>query len=232
MIALREDRNEKDITIKQMAMLDCKENILVAFDILGIKVSKSHRKHELAECLESIFKDNSVAFVNALPREEYKMFTKLMAMDATEYITYPINLQKFLVMQKLYLVVSYQGVDGWHLYIPQSIRNQVNKDAERQAEEVPGMREFQGTMEKLISCKDRLTAVLEDKTKTGKQKIAEIISAKRETEKYQRKLRAQEAQLKAANVDTARLHKSIAEFLTFCDMFIAVGRLGGKEFMS
>lgn len=122
MITLRQDNNIFDIIIHDMMMVDTKANILDAYGFAGLKVAKNKTKDVLAYTWEQLFHDKPVYFFDRLPEFEQTMLQELVAKEQYEYITYPKNEEKFLMMQKLFFVVTYEGADLWHIYMTDTVR--------------------------------------------------------------------------------------------------------------
>lgn len=156
MITLREDKLTENISIRDMAMYDTKANIQESFEILGVKVSKNYKKDLLADVLQDIFNRDPFLFVNSLPEDEQKLISKLIVMKQEDFITQPRNDEDFLSMQKLHLVLTYQGKYYWHIYMPDSIREKLNESAEQDLDLYPGMRELSSAMDKLNGVNDTL----------------------------------------------------------------------------
>ena len=220
-----------------MTMYDTKANILHAFSLINISVAKSYTKDTLTDIWEHLFKTDLFLIVNQLPKEEQKMFSKLLLLKQNEYITYPRNDERFLLMQKLYLTVTYEGKDYWHIYMPDSIRKHVLKSLEADMNYHPEMRPFHQTMEKLNSCNDRLFDLVQNKKKRKPDQLAtEAKAIKADMQKYFRELKAQEQQVKKFGVDVDMLYSQITEQIKLCDMVISTapmsildGQLSKKE---
>lgn len=123
MITLRQDNNIFDISIHDMMMIDTKANILDAFGFAGLKVAKNKPKEMLATSWERLFHDEPAYFFEKLPEAEVKMLGELVAKRQDEYIVYPRNEERFLMMQKMFFVVTYEGKDFWHIYMSDTVRS-------------------------------------------------------------------------------------------------------------
>lgn len=180
MITLRQDKNEMDISIHDMMMLDTKANMLEAYDLAGLKISKKAPKEVLASSWDHIVHDEPAFIIVHLPENEQKMLTKLAVMKQEEYITAPRNPEKFLMMQKLYLVVTYEGKDYQHIYMPDSVRKVISELAEEEIELHPGMREMNNAIDKMVGLNERMTSLLTNTDLSDKERKRQVLELKSE----------------------------------------------------
>lgn len=69
-----------------------------------------------------------------------EILKKLLSSSTEECIKYPRNDAKYLLMQKLHLVVTYEAATEWHIFMPSSIRkvlDNVPLDAIHVKSEIP-----------------------------------------------------------------------------------------------
>lgn len=180
MITLLQDNNDQDISIHDMMMLDTKANMLEAFDLGGLKISKKAPKEVLASSWDHILHDEPAFIIGHLPEEEQKMLTKLAVMKQEEYITYPRNPEKFLMMQKMYLVVTYEGKDFWHIYMPDSVRKIVSELAEKEMELYPGMREMNNAADRMSALNERMLTLMTNVNVSDKERKSMALGLKTE----------------------------------------------------
>lgn len=89
MITLKQDTLIPDQTYRELLMQDTKVNILKSFEALGIQISKSLRKGNLAEMLASVFEEKPFYIVNHLPENEQELLSKLIACWQDEPVVVP-----------------------------------------------------------------------------------------------------------------------------------------------
>ena len=152
-----------NLSIKEMAMYDNKENILQSFRLINVKINKNYKKAELADGLEHIFTHEPALFCNILPREEQKILAELLMYPQDHYVEVPRDYYKYLLMQKLHLVITYEGLKTWHLYMPDSIRQRLNSMFEEDLKLYPEIEEMHNIFEQMTEKRDHLFQLM-DKT--------------------------------------------------------------------
>lgn len=101
---------------------DTKANLQRHCDELDIYLPSSLRKADFAYSLANFFENDPMFTYRRLPQSEKVMLDKLLALPSEEFILFPRNDSKFLKMQKVHLVVTYETKDDWHIYMPECIR--------------------------------------------------------------------------------------------------------------
>ena len=115
-----------DLSIGELAKYDSKANMLETFRLIGVGVAKNWDKASLAAGLDIVFEQNPALFANLVPKEEGMLFAGLLDRKQDEYVTCPADKSKFLMLQKLHLVITYEEKGIWHLYMTDKIRNRLN----------------------------------------------------------------------------------------------------------
>lgn len=110
------------MSLEDMMTFDTKANILDHCRLAHIDIPKSWRKAHIGETLADLFTSDPLWTLKHLPQEELQLLQQLLSLSPTEYITYPRNDERYLLMQKLHLVVTYEGATEWQIYMPSSIR--------------------------------------------------------------------------------------------------------------
>ena len=123
MITLRQLPYIDIMSLEAMMSFDTKVNILDHCKLAHIDIPKSWRKAHIGEALADLFTNDPLWTIKHLPQEELGLLKRLLSLSPEEYITYPRNDEKYLLMQKLHLVVTYEGLNEWQIYMPRSIRN-------------------------------------------------------------------------------------------------------------
>lgn len=123
MITLRQKLYLDILTLDDMMSFDTKVNIIEHCRLAHIDIPKSWRKARIGEALADLFESDPQWTLKHLPQEEITLIKQLLALPADEYITYPRNDDRYLLMQKFHLVVTYEAAKEWHIYMPSSIRN-------------------------------------------------------------------------------------------------------------
>lgn len=156
MITLRQIPFEDGLDLEWMMFYVTKKNILEHCRLASIQISSSHRKGLIGWVLADFFKKDPFYIVNKLSQEEQSMLSKLIVYKSNEYITYPRNDDKFLLMQKFHLVVTYQTDTEWYIFMPDCIRTILVKASEADIDYHPGMRKYSDTLADLTECNKRI----------------------------------------------------------------------------
>lgn len=117
MTILKYEPLSDNLSIGELAKFDSKANIIETFRLIGVGVAKSWDKTSLATCLDLVFDQSPALFANLVPKEERMLFAGLLDRKQDEYVTCPADESKFLMLQKLHLVITYENKDTWHLYM-------------------------------------------------------------------------------------------------------------------
>lgn len=128
MTILRYEPLSDNLSIGELAKYDSKANMLETFRLIGVGVAKSWDKSALATGMDIVFEQNTALFANILPKEEGILLAGLLDRKQDEYVTCPADKSKFLMLQKLHLVVTYEDKGIWHLYMPDRIRHRLKKE--------------------------------------------------------------------------------------------------------
>ena len=115
-----------NFTFCDLVMLNTKAGILDSFQALGIKISKRLRKGELADMLASVFEEKPFYIINHLSENDQALLSKLIACRQDECFVVPVSDQP-TGLQKHHLVVTVVDGDKWKLYMPDNIRNHIDK---------------------------------------------------------------------------------------------------------
>ena len=149
-----------NLSIKEMAMYDNKENILQSFRLINVKINKNYKKAELADGLEHIFTHEPALFCNILPREEQKILAELLMRPQDHYVELPRDDYKYLLMQKLHLVITYEGLKTWHIYMPDNIRQRLNKMFEDDIKLHPDLDKMNQLFDQIVKIRERVFEIL------------------------------------------------------------------------
>lgn len=122
MIILRQLPFIDTLSLIDMMSFDTKANIIEHCKLARIDIPKSWRKAQIADALVDIFTNDPLWTLEVLPEEELELLKKLLTLSTEECIKYPRNDAKYLIMQKLHLVVSYEAATEWHIFMPSCIR--------------------------------------------------------------------------------------------------------------
>lgn len=140
MITLRQLPYIDILSLNDMMSFDTKVNIIEHCKLARIDIPKSWRKAQIADALADIFTKDPLWTLEVLPEEELELLKKLLSSSTEECIKYPRNDAKYLLMQKLHLVVTYEAATEWHIFMPSSIRkvlDNVPLDAIHVKSEIP-----------------------------------------------------------------------------------------------
>ena len=128
MTTLRYEPLSDNLSLGELAKYDSKANMLETFRLIGVGVAKSWDKTALATGMDIVFEQSPALFANILPKEEKRLLAGLLDCKQDEYVTSPADWSKFLMLQKLHLVVTFEDKKHgtWHLYMPDKIRQRLN----------------------------------------------------------------------------------------------------------
>ena len=201
-----------NLSIKEMAMYDSKENILQSFRLINVKVNKNYKKAELADVLEHIFTHEPALFCNILPREEQKILAELLMYPQDHFVELPRDDYKYLLMQKLHLVITYEGQKTWHIYMPDNIRQRLNKMFEDDVKLYPDLDKMNQLFDQVIKIRERVFEILytrnpDSLSKSDREAIkreADVMA--KDFESLRKKLKALEPKVrKVSNIDFAKI---------------------------
>ena len=193
-------------------MYDSKENILQSFRLINVKVNKNYKKAELADVLEHIFTHEPALFCNILPREEQKILAELLMYPQDHFVELPRDDYKYLLMQKLHLVITYEGQKTWHIYMPDNIRQRLNKMFEDDVKLYPDLDKMNQLFDQVIKIRERVFEILytrnpDSLSKSDREAIkreADVMA--KDFESLRKKLKALEPKVrKVSNIEFAKI---------------------------
>lgn len=204
-----------NFTFRDHVMLNTKAGILDSFQALGIKISKRLRKGELADMLASVFEEKPFYIINHLSENDQALLSKLIACRQDECFVVPVSDQP-TGLQKHHLVVTVVDGDKWKLYMPDNIRNHIDKCAMQDLTVYPGMQEWKDTQDKLNKLQNQIEAdVKYDPTLLPIQLLPRFIQQLRneldDLLKLEKQMKQLESKIKQYNVDFAPIYASIQE---------------------
>lgn len=213
----KSDLDDSALSFRDLVMMDTKVGIMDSFQALDIIVSKSLRKAELAEMLNSVFEEKPFYIINHLSEDDQALLSKLIACKQDECVVVPVSDQP-TGLQKHHLVVTIPEGDNWKLYMPDSIRNHIDKCAMQDLTVYPGMQEWKDTLEKLNSLQQQIEHDVKfDPTVLPIQMLPRFIQQLRNELdnllKLEKNMKQLEPKIKQYNVDFAPIYASIQESL-------------------
>ena len=216
-----------NLSVKEMAMYDSKENILQSFRLINVRINKNYKKAELADGLEHIFTHEPALFCNILPREERKILAELLMYPQDHFVELPRDDYKYLLMQKLHLVVTYEGPKTWHIYMPDNIRQRLNKMFEDDVKLYPDLDKMNQLFDQVVKIRERVFEILYTRNPDSLSKY-ERKAIKREAdvmakdfENLRKKLKDLEPKVrKVTNIDFAKINGD----LDTTEMYLALIR--------
>lgn len=149
MITLSNDSDIMDTSLEEQISIDRKANILECFRLVNMEVSSRYTKTDLAEIYDIFFHRDTGWILNKIPKAEWPILFALLLKKQDEYVTYPMNDQQFLFLQKCYLVITYQTKDTWHLYMCDDIRNTIKETLSGSTSEFPSLQEMKVMMDRV-----------------------------------------------------------------------------------
>lgn len=142
-----------NLSIGELAKYDCKANMLETFRLIGVGVAKSWDKASLASGLDIVFEQSPALFANLIPKEEGMLLAGLLDRKQDEYVTCPANNSKFLMLQKLHMVVTFEDKKQgtWRLYMPENIRKRLNSMLEEERRLYPEIEKAHNLLAQIAS---------------------------------------------------------------------------------
>src|SRR5574344_461400 len=161
MITLYSEPLINDISIQQIGEMDTKANLLETFELLNVGIRKSLRKSELASILKLFFEQETAMFINILPDKEKKLLSDLLFGKQHNYVEQPLNEDKFLLLQKLHLVVTHEDKEKriWHLYMPDNIRHRINDQLQQDITLYPELQQLDAICTELTQLRGKVQAI-------------------------------------------------------------------------
>lgn len=199
---------------------DTKAGILDSLQTLGIKVSKSLRKAELADMLATVFEEKPFYIINRLSKEDQDLLTQLIACTQDECVVVPVS-DLPTGLQRHHLVVTVVDSDNWKLYMPDSIRKHIDKCAMQDMSIYPGMKEWKQTMDELTKLQPQIEHDVKfNPTVLPIQELPMYIQRLRhelsDLDKLAKKLKSHESQIKQYNIDFNPIYAGIEASRTQC----------------
>lgn len=142
-ITLRNEVMPHGMDYFNILLLCRKADLQDMFDILGVGWTKSMSKVDLINVLCTLLHQDSARWVNALPKEEQKIFSKLLVMREDGHFAMPIQ-DKELMLHKLMFVFTFVDEirQEWRLYMPDAVRKIINDAVNTQMELYPELKEM------------------------------------------------------------------------------------------
>ena len=143
------------------------------------------------------------------------------------YVEQPRDDYKYLLMQKLHLVITYEGPKTWHIYMPDTIRQRLNKMFEDDVKLYPDLDKMNQLFEQVVKIRERVFEILYTRNPDSLSK-SERKAIKREAdvmakdfESLRKKLKALEPKVrKMADIDFAKINGD----LDTTEMYLALIR--------
>lgn len=204
--------------------IDTKANILECFRLIHLQVVKNYQKDILAEIYDHYFHQYTSQVIDHLPREEFRLLTELLELPQDKYAEYPRNNEKFLFLQKCYLVMTYQTKDTWHLYMTDNIRNSIKKMVSQGLKSYPVIQEMHNLLEEFTGLKKELILLLTQHdpkhlTESNQKKLKKSFpELKNKMETCRNRLRKLEPELKKYNTPLEGIFEDMDENLLMVTM--------------
>lgn len=226
MIATKVDLVNENLSFHDLVMLDTKVGILESFQALDIQVAKSLRKGELADMIASVFEEKPFYIINHLSEGDQKLLSKLIACKQEECVNVPVG-EEITGLQKHHLVVTVVDGDKWKLYMPDSIRNHIDKCAMQDLSVYPGMQEWKESMDELTKLQQQIEQDVKfNPTVLPIQELPMYIQRLRhelsDLDKLAKKLKSHESQIKQYNIDFNPIYAGIEASRTQCQTKLAL----------
>lgn len=213
-------------SFQDVLLSDTKAGLFESLRLLDIKAPTRLKKGELVEMLVSLFNEKPFYIIDRLSKEEQDLLSKLIGCKQSEYVEVPISEQR-LGLQIHHLVVTEVSGDKWRLYMPDSIRQHIDKCAMSNLSAYPGMQEWNDAMAEL----NKLQKLVEEDVRFNPtilpiqqlplylQRLREEV---KELDKLQKKLQRLEPQIKQYNIDLTNVYSSIRESKSQCETKLAL----------
>ena len=205
---------------------DTRAGMFASLQLLGIKVAKSLKKGELVDILDELFTEKPFYIIDRLPKDEQDLLSRLIGCKQSEYIEVPISEQR-LGLQIHHLVVTEVVGDKWRLYMPDSIRQHIDKSAMRNLSAYPGMQEWNDAMAELNKLQKQVEEdVRFNPTILPIQQLPFYLQRLKDEVKsldiLQKKLQRLEPLIKQYNIDFTNDYASIRESRQQCETKLAL----------
>ena len=218
--------HDGNLTYTELLLLDTKVGILNSFQALGIHVVKSKKKAELAELMNEVFMEKPFYIIDRLPKNEQDILSSLIGCNPSEYIEVPIADER-LRLQLHHLVFTEEVNDKWRLYLPDSIRQHIDKSAMGNLAAYPGMQEWKYFMDKLNELQKQIEADVKfNPTVLPIQQLPQYIDRLRKElkmlDEYENNLKKIEKKIQRYNINLSDTYYSIRESRTQCQTTLAL----------
>lgn len=161
-----------------------------------------------------------------MSEDEQNLLSQLIGLQQNEYVEVPISEQR-LGLQIHHLVFTEVVGDKCRLYMPDSIRQHIDKSAMSNLSVYPGMQEWNDTMAELNNLQKQVEedvrfnpAILPiQQLPLYRQRLRDEV---KDLEILQKKLQRFEPQIKQYNIDLANVYSSIRESKSQCETKLAL----------
>lgn len=161
MVTITHEPLKSNLSIGTLAKYDTKANMLDTFQLIGVDVPKSWDKSSLSRGLDMVFSQTPALFANVLPQSEHPLLAGLQECKQSEFVSSPVGDGTFLMLQRLHLVITYEYGDAWHLYMPDAIRQRLQRMALEDIKQYPEIEQFQQLLDELTTQRNRLYALID-----------------------------------------------------------------------
>lgn len=214
------------ISYRHILMSDNKSGLIYSLLTLGIKVSARQKKGELVDILNELFTEKLFYIIDRLPKDEQELLSRLIGCKQSEYVEVPIS-EQHLGLQIHHLVVTEVMGDKWRLYMPDSIRQHIDKSAMSNLSAYPGMQEWNDAMAELNKLQKQVEEdVRYNPTILPIQQLPTYLQRLRgevkSLDKLQKKLQRLEPQIKQYNINFTNVYASIRESSNQCETKLAL----------
>ena len=214
------------VSFRDLLLSDTKASLYDSLLILGIKVSARKKKGELVDILDELFTEKPFYIIDRLPKDEQELLSRIIGCKESEYIEVPMSEQR-IGLQIHHLVVIDVVGDKWRLYMPDSIRQHIDKCAMSNLSAYPGMQEWNDAMAELNKLQKQIEEdVRFNPTILPIQQLSLYLQRLKDEvkslDKLQKKLKKLEPKIKQYNIDLATVYSSIREFRNQCETKLAL----------
>lgn len=176
--------------------------------------------------LEDLFTEKPFYIIDRLPKDEQDLLSRFIGIQQSEYVELPHSKQR-LGLQIHHLAVTEEIDDKWRLYMPDSIRQHIDKCAMSNLSAYPGIQEWNGVMAELNKLQKQVeedvrfnpTVLPIQQLPLYRQRLRDEVKS---LDKLQKKLQRLEPQIKQYNIDFANVYSSIRESRNQCETKLAL----------
>ena len=161
MVILTNEPLSFDFSIGELSKHDSKANMLETFQLIGVGVAKSWDKTSLATVMDDVFEHSPALFANILPKEERNLLAGLLECRQDEYVICPADKGKYLMLQRLHLVVTHEDNGTWHLYMPDKIRHRLDNMFKEDLKLYPEIEKMHNLLNLITERRDRFYHLLD-----------------------------------------------------------------------